>query len=73
MSAKGYSPGNAAAEGFFGRLEYGFHRKRNFTGMSIDEPMAALDDYIVWYRDTRIRTQYDMSITNKRRKLGLMT
>jgi transposase InsO family protein len=72
MSAKGRSPDNAAAEGFLGRLEQGFHHERDFTGMGIDRFMAALDEYLVWYRDERIKTRFGMSITDKRRELGLM-
>ena len=36
MSAKGCSPGNAAAEGFFGRLKQEFFHKRDFTGVTVD-------------------------------------
>ena len=71
MSAKGCSPDNAAAEGFFGRLKQEFYHSRDFTGTSIDEFMASLDQYLTWYRDTRIKTEYGMSITAKRRELGL--
>ena len=36
MSAKGCSPDNAAAEGFFGRLKQEFFHKRDFTGVMVD-------------------------------------
>lgn len=36
MSAKDCSPGNAAAEGFFGRLKQEFFHKRDFTGVTVD-------------------------------------
>ena len=36
MSAKGCSPGNAAAEGVFGRLKQEFFHKRDFTGVTVD-------------------------------------
>ena len=36
MSAKGCSPDNAAAEGFFGRLKQEFFHKRDFTGVTVD-------------------------------------
>lgn len=51
MSAKGCSPDNAAAEGFFGRLKQEFFHKRSFAGVSMDEFIGMLDDYMVWYRD----------------------
>ena len=65
MSAKGCSPDNAAAEGFFGRLKQEFFHKRSFRGVTIDE-------YMVWYRDKRIKTEYGMSIMDKRIQLGLV-
>ena len=41
MSAKGCSPDNAAAEGFFGRLKQEFFHKRSFRGVTIDECVLA--------------------------------
>ena len=55
MSAKGRSPDNAAAEGFLGRLKQEFFHKRSFQGVSIDEFITLLDEYMVWYRDKRIK------------------
>lgn len=72
MSAKGCSPDNAAAEGFFGRLKQEFFHKRGFQGVSIDEFITLLDEYMVWYRDKRIKTEYGMSIMDKRIELGLV-
>ena len=72
MSAKGCSPDNAAAEGFFGRLKQEFFHKRSFRGVTIDEFTAMLDEYMVWYRDKRIKTEYGMSIMDKRIQLGLV-
>ncbi|PKV00009.1 hypothetical protein [Bifidobacterium pseudolongum] len=66
MSAKGCSPDNAAAEGFFGRPEQGFHHNRDHQDQSIDEFINDLQDYLVWYRDERIRTQYGTSIRRHR-------
>jgi transposase InsO family protein len=48
MSAKGCSPDNAAAEGFFGRLKQEFYHQRDFTGTTTDRFMAALDEYLTW-------------------------
>ena len=72
MSAKGCSPDNAAAEGFFGRLKQEFFHKRSFAGVSMDEFIGMLDDYMVWYRDKRIKTEFGMSIMGRRRELGLV-
>ena len=72
MSAKGCSPDNAAAEGFFGRLKQEFFHKRSFAGVSMDGFINMLDDYMVWYRDKRIKTEFGMSIMDRRRGLGLV-
>ena len=72
MSAKGCSPDNAAAEGFFGRLKQEFFHKRSFAGVSMDGFIDMLDDYMVWYRDKRIKTEFGMSIMERRRRLGLV-
>ena len=69
MSAKGCRPDNAAAEGFFGRLKQEFFHKRSFQGVSIDEFITLLDEYMVWYRDKRIKLEYGMSIMDKRIEL----
>ena len=47
MSAKGCSPDNAAAEGFFGRLKQEFFHKRSFRGVSMNGFIDTLDDYMV--------------------------
>ena len=72
MSAKGCSPDNAAAEGFFGRPKQEFFHKRSFAGVSMDGFINMLDDYMVWYRDKRIKTEFGMSIMDHRRELGLV-
>lgn len=72
MSAKGCSPDNAAAEGFFGRLKQEFFHKRSFAGVSLREFIRRLDEYMTWYRDERIKTEFGTSIAARRRELGLM-
>ena len=54
--AEGCSPDNAAAEGFFGRLKQEFFHRRSFAGVSMDGFINMLNDYMVWYRDKRIKT-----------------
>ena len=35
------------------------------------EFIGMLDDYMVWYRDKHIKTEFGMSIMGRRRRLGL--
>ena len=55
--AKGCSPDNAAAEGLSGRPRQEFFHKRSFAGVSMDGFIGMLDEYMVWYRDGRIKTE----------------
>ena len=48
---------NAAAEGFLGRPRQEFFHKRSFAGVSMDGFINMLDDYMVRYRDKRIKTE----------------
>lgn len=55
MSRKACSPDNAACEGFFGRLKnemYHGHQWKRKTKLQL---IQALDDYICWYNDKRIK------------------
>lgn len=72
MSAKGCSPDNAAVEGFFGCLKQEFFHKRSFASVSMDGFIGMLDEYVVWYRDRRIKTEFGMSIMDRQRRLGLV-
>ena len=72
MSAKGCSLDNAAAEGFFGHLKQEFFHKRDFTGVTVDGFADDARRYMTWYRDERIKTEYGMSIMDRRIKLGLV-
>ena len=72
MSAKGCSPDNAAAEGFFGRLKQEFFHGRDFAGVTIKGFIERLDGYMTWYRDERIKLTFGTSIAKRRRELGLM-
>ena len=53
MSKKGCSPDNAACEGFFGRLKNEMFYGRSWTGVSPDDFVQKLDDYINWYNRKR--------------------
>lgn len=71
MSKKGCSPDNSAMEGFFGRLKVEFFYGCDWLGWSIDEFMDALDDYIHWYNEERIKLSLGgMSPAQYRRSLG---
>jgi transposase InsO family protein len=46
MSNKRYSPGNAACEGFFGRLKNEMFYGRDWKGVSLKQFMDILDRYL---------------------------
>lgn len=72
MSRKGCSPDNSAMEGFFGRLKVEFFYGRDWKGWSIGRFMEALDDYIEWYNERRIKVSLGgLSPNQYRRSLGL--
>lgn len=72
MSKKGCSPDNAAMEGFFGRLKVEFFYERDWEGWTIEQFMEALDEYIDWYNEKRIKVSLGgMSPMQYRRALGL--
>jgi hypothetical protein len=55
MSRKGYLPDNAACEGFFGRLKTELFYPRNWHSTTIEQFIQALDSYIRWYNEKRIK------------------
>jgi transposase InsO family protein/transposase-like protein len=55
MSRKACSPDNAACEGFFGRLKNELFYSRDWLSTTIEEFVAALDAYIRWYNEARIK------------------
>ena len=72
MSRKGCSPDNAACEGFFGRLKTELFYPRDWMTTTIDEFVAALDSYIRWYNEKRIKLSLGFrSPVEHRRSLGL--
>jgi putative transposase len=73
MSRKGCSPDNSACEGFFGRLKNEFFYYRSWIGVSIEEFIKELDEYIIWYNEDRIKISLGgMSPLQHRRSLGLI-
>ena len=72
MSKKGCSPDNSACEGFFGRLKVELFHGRNWSGWSVDDFMGAVDCYIHWYNERRIKESLGgMSPLQYRRSLNL--
>lgn len=55
MSKKGCSPDNSACEGFFGRIKNEMFYNRTWAGVSVDEFMEILNEYLYWYNEKRIK------------------
>jgi transposase InsO family protein/transposase-like protein len=55
MSKKGCSPDNSACEGFFGVVKNAIFYGRDWEGVSIDEFIIFLDNYLHWFREKRIK------------------
>jgi transposase InsO family protein/transposase-like protein len=73
MSKKGCSPDNSACEGFFGRIKNEMFYNRSWAGVSIDEFIAILDEYLHWYNEKRIKMSLGaMSPLEYRLILGLV-
>ena len=72
MSRKACSPDNAACEGFFGRMKNELFYARDWLNTTIDEFIAALDAYIRWYNEARIKVSLGArSPIEHRRSLGI--
>ena len=77
MSRKAHSPDNAACEGFFGRMKVEALHPLVRAGASVAEILEALDRYMPWYNDGRLKTFRENgkatceTIDGRRRRLGL--
>jgi transposase InsO family protein/transposase-like protein len=72
MSRKACSPDNAACEGFFGRLKNELFYSRDWLSTTIEEFIAALDAYIRWYNEARVKISLgSRSPVEHRRELGI--
>ena len=72
MSKKGCSPDNSACEGLFGRLKNEMFYNRNWSGVSIHQFIEILNNYLIWYNETRIKISLgNMSPLEYRQSLGL--
>ena len=73
MSKKGCSPDNSACEGVFGRLKNEMFYNTDWTGISISDFIEILNNYLVWYNESRIKQSLGyMSPMEYRRSLGLV-
>ena len=71
MSRKGCSPDNAAMEGFFGRMKNEFFFHRDWEGVSVDEFIARLNDYLTFYNEKRPKEKLGwMSPMEYRKSIG---
>lgn len=71
MSKKGCFLDNSACEGFLGRMKnfYG----RSWQGVTLYEYNQQVNEYMIWYRDTRIKASLGgMSPAEFRIKTGLV-
>jgi transposase InsO family protein/transposase-like protein len=72
MSRKGCSPDNAACEGFFGRLKTELFYARDWLAIKTDQFIEAVDSYIRWYNEKRIKISLGaLSPIEYRASLGL--
>ena len=55
MSKKGCPPDNSACEGFFGRMKNEMFYGVSWINVSIESFIQLLDDYMLWYREKRIK------------------
>lgn len=73
MSKKGCSPDNAACEGFFGRIKNEMFYGRSWQGITIEEFCNQLEEYMIWYRDKRIKMSLNgMSPMEYRESKGMV-
>ena len=72
MSRKGYSPDNAACEGFLGRLKNELFYPQSWMSTTMEQFVEALDSYIRWYNEKWIKISLGFrSPIEHRRELGL--
>ena len=73
MSAKGCSLDNSACEGLFGRLKNEFFYGRDWSHYSTEDFFSALNEYIAWYNEVRIKKSLRfLSPLEFRQKMGLV-
>lgn len=55
MSKKACSADNSACEGFFGRMKMEMFYGRSWFGVTLDELIDRINDYMNWYREKRLK------------------
>ena len=72
MSRKGNCMDNGAMKNFFGRLKVEMFYGRSWIGVSMDDFINEINDYITWYNTKRIKQSLGyMSPVEYRHNLGL--
>ena len=73
MSKKGCSPDSSACEGFFGHIKNEMFYNRSWQGIGTKQFIPILNDYLIWYREKRIKLSlHGLSPIEYRRKSGLI-
>ena len=72
MSKKRCSPDNSACEGLFDRFKNEMFYCRSWVGVSVNQFIGILNNYLIWYNKVRIKVSLgNMSPMEYRRSLGL--
>jgi len=72
MSKKACTADNAACEGFFGRLKTEMFYNRSSEGVTMEQFIELVDEYIQWYNAQRIKLSLGgLSPVEYRARLGL--
>ncbi len=71
MSKKACTADNAACEGFFGRLKTEMFYNRSWQGVTMEQFIELVDEYIRWYNEKRIKLSLGgLSPVQYRARLG---
>ncbi|MDP9993885.1 transposase InsO family protein [Variovorax boronicumulans] len=70
MARKGCSSGNAACEGFFGRLKRELFYPRDWKATTIEQFIEVVDSYIGCYNETRIKLSLALSAPSNTDKVS---
>jgi putative transposase len=72
MSAKGCSPDNSRMEGFFGTMKNEFFYYRDWSGVTLEGFASALEGYLAYYNDERLKESLGwMSTKQYRESMGM--
>ena len=72
MSKKACTADNAACEGFFGRLKTEMFYNRSWEGVTMEQFIEHVNEYIRWYNEKRIKLSLGgVSPVEYRQRLGL--